>query len=102
MKTLNDFFHEPVELPVHPRLREWKERLSHLGVEAKLELYRPTIIVGLAPTEMILLFFDHGVPEPAEQYLWDDDLNSGLIQLGVRAVNPDDEFARFALGLRAA
>jgi hypothetical protein len=34
---------------------------------------------------------------------WDDDLNAGLIhELRVRAVSPEQEAERFALGLRAA
>src|SRR5262249_53584519 len=37
-----------------------------------------------------------------ETMSWDDDLNTGLIQLGVRAVHPKQEAERFALGLRAA
>jgi hypothetical protein len=32
--------------------------------------------------------------------VWDDDLNAGLIHLGVRAVDPVQEAERFALGLR--
>src|SRR5262249_36172833 len=33
---------------------------------------------------------------------WDDELNTGLIHLKVRATNPANEAERFALGLRAA
>ena len=37
-----------------------------------------------------------------ESVPWDDDLNSGLIDLHVRAVSPEQEAERFSLGLRGA
>src|SRR5262249_55073348 len=51
---------------------------------------------------MSLRFTENGTSQPPETVAWDDDLNAGLIQLGVRAVNPEQEAERFALGLRGA
>jgi hypothetical protein len=51
---------------------------------------------------MNLQFMENGEPLPLETVPWDDDLNAGLIQLGVKAASPEQEAERFALGLRAA
>lgn len=96
MKTLDDFFRSDVAVPAHPRLRHWKERIDQ-GATATLELSRPTAALGLSQTEMNLRF-----PDRLETVAWDDDLNAGLIQLHVRAVNEEQEAERFALGLRSA
>ena len=102
MTVLDDFFRGPADALAHPRLRDWKRRLTQPGVSAALELYRPSTALGLTQTEMNLHFTENGNPQPLETIDWDDDLNTGLIQLGVRAVNIDQEAERFALGLRAS
>jgi hypothetical protein len=83
-------------------LRNWKARKEQPGVTAELEVYRPATALGLKQTEMNLHFTENGKPQPLETVAWDDDLNTGLIQLGVRSINPDRESERFALGLRGA
>jgi hypothetical protein len=103
MPTL-DFFRAPPDVLSfsHPRLRDWKRRLEQPGVGAELELYRPPTLLGSTQTELSLHFTKDGKPQPVETAPWDDDLNAGLIRLQVRAINPDQEAERFALGLRAA
>jgi hypothetical protein len=44
----------------------------------------------------------NGQHEPSVEHDWDEELNAGLIQLGICAVDPDNEALRFALGLRDA
>ncbi len=102
MTTLDDLFRTPADTPPHPRLRHWKERLAQPGAKAQLDLYRPATVLGLAQTEMNLHFAQNGTPPSLETVAWDDDLNTGLIQLGVRSVSTDQEADRFALGLRGA
>jgi hypothetical protein len=102
MTTLDDFFRVSAPVPPHPRLRHWKERLSQTDVKAELELYQPPTLLGVEPTDMNLRFIENGKPEQLETVAWDDDLNTGLIQLGVRAINSEQEAQRFALGLHAA
>lgn len=102
MQTLDDFFRAPADIPSHPRLRDWKQRLSRPGVKAELELYQPQSALGFGQTEMNLRFIENNSPQPLETMAWDDDLNSGLIGLGVRAIDLDHESQRFALGLRMA
>jgi hypothetical protein len=101
MTTLDDFFSKPTD-SLHPRLRNWKARLSEAGTSATLEVFRPEIEVGQSQPEMNLQFTKDGNLLPLETVPWDDDLNAGLIELKVRAVSPEQEAERFALGLRAA
>jgi hypothetical protein len=51
---------------------------------------------------MNLQFTKNSEPMPLETVAWDDDLNTGLIQLRVRSSSADQEAERFALGLRGA
>jgi hypothetical protein len=101
MTKLDDFFSKPVE-SLHPRLRNWKARLAEPGTSATLEVYRPESDLGLSQPEMNLQFKKDGNLPPLETVPWDDDLNAGLVQLGVPAVSVEQEAERFALGLRAA
>jgi hypothetical protein len=101
MTRLDDFFRGQTDTLAHPRLRDWKRRLDQ-GASAKLEVYRPQVLLGQSRAEMNLHFAEQGNELPLETLLWDDDLNSGLVQLHVRAVNAEQEAERFALGLRAA
>ena len=102
MPTLDDFFQQSVESPTDPRLRDWKRRLEH-GAKATFELYRPDVAVGLGQTEMNLQFIDqNGERQPLETMTWNDELNAGLVELGVGAVDAENEAQRFALSLRAA
>ena len=102
MASLDDFFRGEADTSVHPRLRSWKRRLAQAGVKAELELYRPETGLGLTPTEMNLHFTENGREQPLETVAWDDDLNTGLLQLRVKSVDADQEAERFALGLRGA
>ena len=100
--ALDDFFKAPVATLLDPRLRNWEQRLKQPGVKAELELNRPATALGLAQTEMLLQFTENGKPQPLDTVAWDDDLNTGLIQLQVRSSNTKQEAERFALGLRGA
>jgi hypothetical protein len=102
MTTLDDFFRGPSDSLQHPRLRNWKARLDRPGTTATLEVFRPESDLGQTQPEMNLQFIEDGNLLPLETVPWDDDLNAGLIQMRVRAVSPEQEAERFALGLRAA
>jgi hypothetical protein len=101
MTTIHDFFSRPADV-LHPRVRNWKARLKEPGVKATLEVSRLEMDVGQAQTEMDIQFTKDDKPQPLETLPWNDELNSGLIQLGVKATNAEQEAERFALGLRAA
>ncbi len=101
MTTLNEFFEQPADSR-HPRLHNWKVRLEQPESSATLEVSREETDFGQARPEMHVQFRENGKLLPLETVQWDDYLNSGLIQLRVRSVNPEQEAERFALGLRAA
>lgn len=100
MTTLDDFFAKPID-SLHPRLRNWKERIA-AGEAVKVEVYQSETDIGQGLVEMNLHFTEGGRSLPTETVLWNDDLNAGLIQMGVKAIDTNCEIVRFALGLRAA
>lgn len=102
MTTLDDYFRRLTHSLSHPQLRNWKARLEDSGTDATLEVFRPESMLGQSQAEMNVQFTKDGNLLPLETVPWDDDLNDGLIQLKVKATNPDQEAERFALGLRAA
>ena len=101
MMTLDDLFSRQTD-SLHPQVRKWKARLAEPNTSATLDVFLPDSGLGQPPPEMTLQFAKDGEPLPEETLPWDDDLNSGLIQLGVRSVSQGQEAKRFALGLRAA
>ena len=101
MTTLDDFFTGPKD-SLHLRVRDWQARLAEPNTSATLEVYRPEMDIGQSQAEMYVQFTKDGIGLPLEEVAWDDDLNAGLIRLGVRSVNTEKEAERFALGLRAA
>jgi hypothetical protein len=101
MTTIDDFFSNRTET-IHPRVRNWKTRLGEPETSATLEVFRSEAGVGQSQPDMNLQFTKAGHPLPLETVPWDDELNGGLIQLQVRAISPEQEAERFALGLRAA
>lgn len=90
------------EVQPDPRLRDWAERIRRTNDKPGLEIHKPAAAFGAGQPEMVLHFTAQGVTPPQETLAWDDELNAGLIQLGVRATDAENEAERFALGLRAA
>ncbi len=82
MMTLDELFRGPADSLSHPRLKNWKSRLAQADTKATLTLYRPEAGFGLTQTDMNLQFVKDGELQPLETVDWDDDLNTGLIQLG--------------------
>jgi hypothetical protein len=102
MTKLDDFFRAQTEPLSHPRLRNWKARLERPGTTATVEVFRPESLLGVSSAVMNVEFTELGSPPHLETVAWDEDLNDGLIRLGVRASSTEQEAERFALGLRAA
>lgn len=103
MPTLDELLdHPPKTAPRHPRLQAWEDILANPRAKIELEVFRPRTAFGLVQSEMNLHIATDGQRQPLETLLWDDELNVGLIQMGVQAVDDANEAERFALGLRAA
>ena len=98
---VDDYFTKPAEM-LDPRLRNWKQRLESPNMSATLEVFRRDNGLGQFEAEIHLQFVKDGELQPLESMAWDDELNSGLIQLSICAVNPENEAERFALGIRSA
>ena len=83
MPILDDILNKPpVTAPVHPRLRNWTQRIND-GTKIELEVFRPEIAFGMAPSELCLHFTEPGKSKSGDILAWDDDLNAGLIDLKV-------------------
>lgn len=100
---IDDFFTEPTE-PSHPRLRSWRRRLPPLNPSgsATLEVFRPKGAFGPGKPQMFVQFYVEGREADLDEVPWDDDLNAGLISLGVKSISDEKEAERFALGLHSA
>lgn len=56
----------------------------------------------ISRAELYVLRQENGKDQKPEQFDWDDELNAGLIALGVKARSIEEEGERFALVIRAA
>jgi adenosylhomocysteine nucleosidase len=101
MNELEQMLNPPAEAALSPPLRYWKERIK-AGDKLLMEVDRSDGMTGLARTKLAVLRWENGKEQPPMQFDWDDELNTGLIGLGVRARDFQEEGARFAFGLRAA
>jgi hypothetical protein len=98
---IEDFF-QPAEVPNNfPLLRVVAAR-KEAGYVPLFELFRPREALGFRKARIVVHFQKNGQEAEEKDDDWDDNLNAGLIQLGVRSRTPDEEKDRFALGLRAA
>ena len=102
MATIDDFFahaHDPTVALNHPTLVEVKRGLDR-GQKFEVEVFRPEELVGLIKTKIFVRLLDTEANGILNEHDWSDDLNSGLIQMGVRAVDHANESLRFAFRLR--
>lgn len=106
MTNIDDFFiaaREPAVELRHPRVADIAREMDN-GKSYQVEIYRPRETVGLVKTKLYIHCRTgaNGQQEQTIEHDWEDRLNAGLIQLGVRAIDPANETLRFALGLRDA
>jgi hypothetical protein len=85
----------------HPLLRFVEGRIT-AGDTATFELYQSRELFGYRKAKIYVHLSRDGKESDCKGEDWDDDLNVGLVRLGVMAVSPEVEKDRFALGLRAA
>jgi hypothetical protein len=101
MSTLDKMLRSPEDAPQHPVVRWVKTRIE-AGDKFLVELQLDKSPLGSSVSGLCLLRFENGTEHPPVVYSWDDDLNSGFINLGVRAVNLEQEGLRFAMVMRTA
>jgi hypothetical protein len=98
---IEDFFRKDDVAGNHPLLSFVATRLK-AGDDAVFELYRPPEGLGYRKAKIYVHLIRGGQEVDCKADDWDDDLNDGLVHLGVRADSPEGEKGRFALGLRAS
>jgi hypothetical protein len=104
MSGLDDYFNGESDWEGHPKLRFWSQYSKRPEVgEARFELRRPRQGLTFRPAKIDMHFYDRtGDEVHCDFEEWDDDLNTGLVRRGIRAITPENEQERFALALRAA
>lgn len=102
MTTLDELLRKPVDPLPLPRLRVWRDKLAQPGAKAQVEVFGPPRGLGASSPEITLRMSENGPPPVEETVFWDDELNAGLIQLGVRAADAAQEAIRFSYVLRKA
>src|SRR5947209_3576456 len=104
MSTFDDIFGAERDAVSHPKLRFWKDRKTQAGVsDVRCEVRRRRDVLGYEPAKLYVHFYGPGNEELlCDEVDWDDELNTGLIELEVKAIDEENEGQRFSLGLRAA
>lgn len=104
MTTFDDIFGAGPDASSHPKLRFWKQEKARADVaDVRCEVRRPPDVLGYKPAKLYVHFYARDSQElRCEETEWDDELNAGLVAMGVKAIDEDNEAQRFSLALRAA
>src|ERR1039458_291197 len=97
MSRLGPFPAQPGQDFEHPVLRYIDAQRPD---RIEVEVVRPRDVIGFKAAKLYLHLTKEGVQQPPVEYAWDDELDFALVQRGVKAVSPESEKVRFALGLR--
>jgi len=100
MSTIDEMLRARADRTLPPLVRWVKSRLE-AGDELHVELYRPKSALDSSTVELFICRKEGGEEQEPRSVEWDDELNSALVNLGVRAIDLNNEGERFALGLRA-
>jgi hypothetical protein len=101
MNELDKMLEAPGETALPPLVRYCKSR-KETGDRIEVELYRPDTAGGLSRTALVIHRWEQEQEQEPRQIEWDDGVNAGLVDLGIKAINLQQEGERFALGIRAA
>lgn len=102
LKSLDDLFQDAAGVePAHPRVRRWRE-LKAAGYDLELEVYRRWDGLTFTPARLFVTARKGADPGDLEDVLWEEELNQGLVELGVRAKDAANEVERYALAFRSA
>ncbi|HEX3659733.1 MAG TPA: hypothetical protein VHV55_28355 [Pirellulales bacterium] len=100
MNELDKMFEAPSEMALPPLVRYCKSR-KEAGDRIEVELYRPDA-GGSSQTGLVIHRWENEMEQTPYQVEWDDGVNAGLVDLGIRAINLQQEGERFAFSIRAA
>jgi hypothetical protein len=99
MSELDKMFEAPPEAALPPLVRFCKARKA-AGDRIEVELYRPDASGGR--TDLVVHRWEQDKEQEPKQIEWDDGVNAGLVEVGIRAVNLSQEGERFAMSLRSS
>lgn len=100
MNELDKMFEASSEMALPPLVRFYKGR-KLAGDRIEVELYRPDA-GGSNPTDLVVHRWERNQEQAPINVEWDDGVNAGLVDLGIRAINLQQEGERFAFSIRAA
>jgi hypothetical protein len=101
MNELDKMVDAPGEMALPPLVRSCKKR-KEAGDRIEVELDRPEAAGGLSRTVLVIHCWEQGKERDPQQVEWDDGVNAGLVDLGIKAISLQQEAERFALAIRAA
>lgn len=101
MANLADFFAAESQASEHPKLRFWLgQQRRHAQSVARVEVRRVRRGLALLPIKVYFSLYVDGAEEVFQDEAdWDDDLNQGLVDHGIRARDLQNEKVRFGLSL---
>jgi len=100
MSELDKMLDAPGEMVLPPLVRYCKSR-QEAGDRIEVELDRGDAAGGLSGTGLVVRRWEKEHEQEPWQVEWDDGVNSGLVALGIRAIDLQQEGERFALAIRA-
>jgi hypothetical protein len=101
VNELDKMLEAPGDMVLPPVVRYCKAR-TEAGDRIEVEVDRPDILLGGARTQLVIHRWEEGKGQEPLLVDWDSGVNAGLVDLGIRAINLEQEGERFALGIRAA
>jgi hypothetical protein len=101
MSTLDEILRSPEQVPQLPMLRGLADRIRN-GDRIVVELEEEASPLGSSVSGLRVLQREVGGDRLLEEFDWDDDLNASMIDLGIKAIDVEQEGKRFARVLRSA
>jgi hypothetical protein len=101
MSTLDDVLRSPEAIP-QPPVVQWLKGRVEAGDEMMVALQEDESPLGSSVSGLMVLQKGISGDQPLKVFDWDDDLNAAMINLGIKAIDVQQEGKRFARVLRAA
>lgn len=101
MSTLDDLIRSPDTLPQHPVVQWLSDRLAASDEICVAPEFDDSSL-GPSIVGLFVLRKENGQEQTPQFFAWDDDLNTAMIKLGIKARTVDEEGERFARGIRSA
>ena len=90
MNELDNMLDASPEMAIPPLVRYCKSR-KEAGDRIQVELYRPDTAGGLSRTQLVIHRWEQDEEQEPHAVEWDDALNAGLVDLGIKAIQLEQE-----------